>query len=86
MFHAKDGWFFERTVDGGVKIIKRELAKDDSPVVAQTYLDHSGWCSIIASVSWRGETAESWDDANKFHGGIDEQEHGSQVKIRREEQ
>jgi hypothetical protein len=68
MFHAKDGWFFERTADGGVHIVKRQEAKDDAPLIAQTYFDHASWCSIIASVCWQGENSESWDLANEFHG------------------
>jgi hypothetical protein len=67
-YHAKDGLFFLRTVDGGVHIRKTKQPKDLSPVVMDVYLDYETWCSIIACMSWQGETAETWEAAKKFHG------------------
>ena len=67
MFNAKNGWYFERTVDGGVHIVKKASAHQDAPVIAQLYIDHSGWSSIISSVSHCGETSESFRDAEQYH-------------------
>jgi hypothetical protein len=68
MFHAKNGWYFERTVNGGVHIVKKKDAHVNAPVMAQIYLEHNEWSSVIASVSHRGETGESFRDAEKYHG------------------
>ena len=67
MFHAKNGWYFERTVDGGVHVVKKASAHQDAPVIAQLYIDHDGWSSIVSSVSYRNETGESFRDAREFH-------------------
>jgi len=67
MFHLKDGWFFERQNNGGVKILKRATARDESPVVSEVIIDDAGWASIVASVSHRGETGDTWREALKFH-------------------
>lgn len=68
MFHAKNGWYFERTVDGGVHIVKKATAYQEAPVIAELYIDHPRWSSIISSVSCRGETSESFREAEIFHG------------------
>ncbi len=68
MFHAKNGWYFERTVNGGVHIVKKRDDYVDAPIIAQIYLEHNEWCSVIASVSFRGETSESYREAETYHG------------------
>ena len=68
MFHTKDGWCFERVVDGGVHIIKKYDARIDAPIVAEVYLNHDEWASVIASVAAGGETAEKFKKAKEFHG------------------
>lgn len=68
MFHAKNGWFFERTVIGGVHIRKNRDAKDGAIMVAEVYLNHDEWASIIASVAAGGETTEKFKEAKEFHG------------------
>ncbi len=40
MFHAKNGWYFERTVDGGMHIVKKASAHENAPIIAQLYIDH----------------------------------------------
>ncbi len=67
MFHAKNGWYFERTVNGGVHIVKKKDAHINAPIIAQIYLEHGEWSSVIASVSCRGETIESFLEAEKYH-------------------
>jgi hypothetical protein len=51
MFHAKEGLYFDRTEDGGVRILKREKATDNAPEVMDIALDADSWASAVASVS-----------------------------------
>ncbi len=72
--------------DGDVHVIKtrdgREprFASDDadehdpdflSNIEAQVIFDKSTWASIVATVSVRGETAKTWEEALRFHNGSD---------------
>lgn len=66
-FHYKDGIYATRLEDGSVKITIKESAHMDAETVKEIIFDPDGWCSIIATVSYRDETPESWIDANKFH-------------------
>lgn len=58
-FHAKDGWTFERTEDGGVHLV--------SPG-ADVILDADTWCSAVASVTARGDNAATFHEAQTVHG------------------
>lgn len=58
MFHAKNGWFFERQEDGSVKVIS---PKD------RIILDPDTWASVIASMSIRGDSAEAFQEAKRLH-------------------
>lgn len=58
MFHAKDGWYFGRTEDGGVHVISPK---------EEVRLDADTWASVIASVSAQGDTAEAFQEARNFH-------------------
>lgn len=68
MFHVSDGLFFERVVPteinpkkfGGVRIIKRKEAKDDSPIVFEQFLDAESWASVVASMTVLGESGGLW--------------------------
>ncbi len=62
MFHAKEGWYFGRQEGGSVRI----LTPDPEVTIL---LDPDTWCSVIASVSAKGETAETFAEAEKFHVG-----------------
>lgn len=66
MFHIQDGLFFARVVDGRVHIVLREN-KEDGEVIFETEISADGWASIVASVSWHGEDAKSWEAARAFH-------------------
>ena len=68
MFHLKEGWFFERLPEGKVRILKRESASDEAPIVMEVVVDKPGWCSVISSVSAEGETSRKYDEAVEFHG------------------
>jgi hypothetical protein len=70
MFHCKDGWFFERYPKGGVAIIKRADAKEQSPVVASIIITPEEWASIVASVSVGSEFNGRWQQALNFHNGV----------------
>ena len=62
MFHAKDGWYFTRREDGSVRIISPD------PKVT-IVLDPDTWCSVMASVALKGDTAEAFQDARDLHVG-----------------
>ena len=64
-FHFKDGWYFERIADGVVRI---QQVSDETVVNARIDIDPNSWASIIATVSAAGETAESFQVAQEFHG------------------
>jgi hypothetical protein len=62
-FHAKDGFNFERTEDGGVKIM---IAKGKE-LVYGTYLDANTWASVMGAVSMSGDTAIAHALALEYH-------------------
>ncbi len=66
MFHAKEGLFFERLEDGEVRV--RVDLGSHSPIPDVIIdLDSDTWCSVIASVSFRGDVAEAFQEAKRFH-------------------
>ena len=71
MFHAHDGWFFERQPDRSVRVVKRASAHDDAPIVVegvfQANASNNEWASIVASVSRGGEEDYRFFAAEKFH-------------------
>ena len=68
MFHLKKGLFFDRQKGGGVVIYKtydgREVRPDN--VVMEIRCDVDGLCSIMASLSERGESGKTFREAKKF--------------------
>ncbi len=58
MFYIRD-YGFERNAIGGVII--------QDPKGNRVNLSIEDWCSLIASVSLKGDTRESFDKAFKFH-------------------
>lgn len=58
MFHAKDGWYFGRTEEGGVHIVSPN---------EEIRLDADTWASAVASVSAKGDIAEAFQEAKKLH-------------------
>ena len=71
MFHAHDGWFFERLADGAVRVVKRATASFDAPIVVEGVFRadaiNNEWASIVASVSLGGEEGYRFFAAEKFH-------------------
>jgi hypothetical protein len=63
MYHARDGLFFERQADGSVKV---RLEKDNGAAMEIT-LPADTWASAMASVSARGETLDTWNEARQYH-------------------
>lgn len=57
-FHAHSGQYFRRLDDGRV-----EIRNSDGVFVC----DASTWASVVASVSARGETGETYRQALDFH-------------------
>lgn len=67
MFHLKDGFFFERTPEGGIHIAfiraKRTIKDTDDSVTVHTEVTENEWASVIASTSSRGENLETFNEA-----------------------
>lgn len=61
-FHLKDGFCFERMVDGRIAL----RVEKEGAVIAETIVDESGFASVVASVSKRGETGETYREALAF--------------------
>lgn len=59
-FHAHSGWYFSRDGSGQVTVTYPD------GVVG---FDKDTWASIVASVSFRGETAETFAEAQALHQG-----------------
>jgi len=69
MFHLTDGLFFERLLEGKVRILKRASGSADAPVVFDLTVDSNSWASIIASMSYYGEEDNGFYRAMNFHTG-----------------
>ena len=67
--HVKDGLYFRRTENGGVEIEKTIDSKEGSPVADRIVLDAGAWASIVAHVSEKGESHETFESAKRFHDG-----------------
>jgi hypothetical protein len=65
-FHALNGWFFQRTATGSVRIFKYR-DPNGTTLEAEVELPADVWASVVASVTRIGETAETWQQALKFH-------------------
>lgn len=62
-FHSKQDLYFERDDDGNVVIRKVHRNR----VLFEVTLDTNTWGSAVASVSARGENAETFNEAVQFH-------------------
>lgn len=67
MFHSHDGWFWERTRDGGVRIVKCDDARAGSPTIAEHLLTADEWASIVSTVSAGDEVDGRFYAAKAFH-------------------
>lgn len=62
MFHSRDGVYFGRRSED------RAGAVTIAYPGGLTTVDADTWASIVASVSSRGENAETFGEARRFHG------------------
>lgn len=62
MFHLQENVYFERA-DSGVRIVIRDGVNADAPIVKDVTTDFSGFASVFASMSARGEDFDSWREA-----------------------
>lgn len=73
VFHAKDGWHFSRKEDGSVRMEKLDFTGDIEtvPMIRESVeFDAGTWASIVASVSARHETTETYYEALAFHNKV----------------
>ena len=67
-FHYKEGWHFRRLNDAGT--VRVHYPSPDAP---QGYkildIDLASWASLVASVSAKGDTAETFQRAHDLHQG-----------------
>ena len=68
MFHAKDGWYFERLDNGSVHLFKK--AADGYHNTADLVMDANIWASVISSVSINGEANGGFYQALDFHNKL----------------
>ena len=69
-FHYRDGLHFERLEDGSVRITYPGGWIDDKRREEETFvIEANSWASIVAHVSHRGATAETFPAALIFHNG-----------------
>lgn len=65
-FHVQDGLYFQREKNGNITIVAHESAKVDAKVVFKTTFSRAGFSSVIASMSARGETGETFGEAEEL--------------------
>lgn len=74
-FHWRDGIHFMRHTDGNVEIFKEDVVKGERSQATRTItyavIPPAEWALIIASVSSRGETTETYREAERFHTAPD---------------
>ena len=68
VFHQQAGFYAERLTDGSVRLVKHESAHPNSPVVMDHTIPEAEWVSIVAAVSARGGTSETYQAVRELHG------------------
>ena len=66
-FHWSNGMYFRRVYDGSVEIRQMIDASSDE-VRWKVVVPPSEWASIVAAVSYQGETGPTYRQALRFHG------------------
>ncbi len=66
-FHWSDGLYFRRLNDGTVELTQTKHGRTDE-VEWQREIPPSEWASIVAAVSYQGETKDTYETALGFHG------------------
>lgn len=65
-FHWRDGWHWQGLEDGTVEVWHGD---ESGPSADALRIPATEWASIVAHVSARGETGETYYQALRFHGG-----------------
>ena len=72
-FHSHSDWYWERLADGGVRVVQKlrrftvGMEKPETIELQDHVLTAEAWASIVASVSARDETGETFRAALAFH-------------------
>jgi hypothetical protein len=66
-FHWSNGLYFRRLSDGTVEVTQTKHTKTDE-IAWQYEIPPSEWASIVAAVSYQGETRDTYGTALGFHG------------------
>lgn len=73
-YHVSDGIYFERDDFGGIRVLRVAGADPfDKQAPCDVLLDVTPqvWASIVASMSFAGESGESWRAALAMHTGME---------------
>lgn len=68
MFHLQDNFYFERKEDGRVHI-----HVEDGLKVCEVTVSADAWCSVVAAVSKRGDTAAVYAECLETHNKENDQ-------------
>ena len=68
-FHLREGFYFRRLENGDVNIFVTETPRHDSAILREIVIPENEWASVVASVSAKGENADTWQQARDFHSG-----------------
>jgi len=68
-FHESDGLVFKRTDGGKVRVRKWKDARLLGQPIVDHVIDAGPWASVVASVSKKGDTAETLSVAEALHAG-----------------
>lgn len=77
-FHVTDGFTAKRVDKGSVRLRKYKDSHCDD-ILFEITVDYASWASIVAHVSKRGETGESYHEARAFHDQEPKKEPDSDV-------
>lgn len=67
-FHWSDGLYFRRLHDGTVEMTQTKDGGKTDDIEWQREIPPSEWASIVAAVSYQGETEDTCKTALGFHG------------------
>lgn len=64
-FHSRDGLFFERHPNAGVRVRIASYETGHEETIKEVFLEPNEWASVVASMSAAGESFDTWDKAMK---------------------
>lgn len=71
-FHWRRGMYFRRQQDGTVEVIQTVNEGKTDEIEWSREIPPSEWASIVAAVSYQGETGDTYRTALGFHGASQE--------------